>query len=155
MAALNVVLRLTVVVSETWDQHDKRRILSRVQNLMMWDDHEIRNDWGTFAQDTDRESVVWRIAKCARRAYWQYQRQLWDDVDWNGALLGCGEDDTLNTEESKEGKTEEQKGFTSSQGWSMRNHVSFKHPILQSCPRTTAPWASIAFTRGGRSAWPW
>lgn len=68
------------IYRKTFDAPDKRRVLSNVANLMLWDDHELRNDWGTFAQDTDPSSVDYRIASLARKAYWQYERQLWDDI---------------------------------------------------------------------------
>jgi len=47
----------------------------------MWDDHEIRNDWGAFDKDRDKTSLNYKIGLGARRAFWYYQRQLWDDLD--------------------------------------------------------------------------
>lgn len=66
----------------TFDAPDVRRLHANVQTLMLWDDHELRNDWGSFKQDTDRGCLDYRIARVARLAYWYYQRQLWDDVDF-------------------------------------------------------------------------
>lgn len=68
------------IYQETWSAPDLARVLANCSTLMLWDDHEIRNDWGTFAQDTDPTSTDYRIANIARTAYWQYQRQLWLDI---------------------------------------------------------------------------
>eukprot|EP00808_Paulinella_micropora_P022360 g15807.t1 len=64
----------------TWNEPDVRLVHANVQCLMLWDDHELRNDWGSFKQDTDSNSTDFRICTQARKAYWQYQRQLWDDI---------------------------------------------------------------------------
>lgn len=64
----------------TWNKDDVRRIYATCQHLMLWDDHELTNDWGTFKPHYDKSSVHYRIGLQARKAYWQYQRQLWDDV---------------------------------------------------------------------------
>ena len=47
---------------------------------MLWDDHELRNDWGAFDKDRDPSTVNYQLGRAARRAYWYYQRQLWDDI---------------------------------------------------------------------------
>eukprot|EP01006_Ploeotia_vitrea_P027267 TRINITY_DN60111_c0_g2_i1.p1 TRINITY_DN60111_c0_g2~~TRINITY_DN60111_c0_g2_i1.p1 ORF type:complete len:501 (+),score=268.87 TRINITY_DN60111_c0_g2_i1:49-1551(+) len=64
----------------TWNAKDAARVMANCPQLMLWDDHEIRNDWGTFKQDVDRKHVDYRCAKIGRQLYWRYQRQLWDDV---------------------------------------------------------------------------
>eukprot|EP00455_Lapot_gusevi_P056160 TRINITY_DN925_c0_g3_i1.p1 TRINITY_DN925_c0_g3~~TRINITY_DN925_c0_g3_i1.p1 ORF type:complete len:481 (+),score=104.80 TRINITY_DN925_c0_g3_i1:22-1443(+) len=64
----------------TWNVPSCQTLLANAPHLMLWDDHEVRNDWGTMAQDTNPASADWRIALQARKAYWQYQRQLWDDI---------------------------------------------------------------------------
>ena len=45
---------------------------------MIWDDHEIRDDWGSRdeRQDPGARRTIGRIA---RRVYREYQRQLWTD----------------------------------------------------------------------------
>jgi hypothetical protein len=68
------------IYQATWDAPDKRRVLGTCSNLMLWDDHEVRNDWGTMKEDSDPTSQAFYIGKLARMAYWQYQRQLWDDM---------------------------------------------------------------------------
>jgi len=69
------------VYRKMWNAPDVAKIFANVSHLMLWDDHEIRNDFGTLPQDRDRSSMDYQIAKCARKAYWLYQRQLWDDVE--------------------------------------------------------------------------
>ncbi len=75
------------IYRRTWTQPSMKALLAQASHLMMWDDHESRNDWGTFTTDWDPRSIDWRIVLCARTAYWQYQRQLWDDIDnWPNRL---------------------------------------------------------------------
>eukprot|EP00457_Paulinella_chromatophora_P001968 gb/GEZN01001971.1/.p1 GENE.gb/GEZN01001971.1/~~gb/GEZN01001971.1/.p1 ORF type:complete len:781 (+),score=89.66 gb/GEZN01001971.1/:195-2537(+) len=68
------------VYRSTWNEQDVRRVHANCQTLMLWDDHELRNDWGSKSQDTDTKSLDYRIAYQARTAYRLYQRQLWDDL---------------------------------------------------------------------------
>jgi len=63
----------------TWSLEYCAKVISHCPQLMLWDDHEVRNDWGTFKQDNNPESLDYKIALCARQAYWEYQRQLWDE----------------------------------------------------------------------------
>ena len=46
------------------------KVISHVPQLMLWDDHEVRNDWGTFPEDHVVDSVNWKVGKAARQAYW-------------------------------------------------------------------------------------
>ncbi len=48
---------------------------------MIWDDHEIRDDWGSLESDKKSSAVEYYIGTLARRVYREYQRQLWDDFD--------------------------------------------------------------------------
>lgn len=62
-----------------WGNSSTRDVLANVSNLMIWDDHEIRDDWGSRREDSDRNSVEYHIGTLARQVYREYQRQLWDD----------------------------------------------------------------------------
>ena len=64
-----------------WNHPPTRRVLSQVCNLMILDDHEIRDDWGSEEQDRVKGSVEYYIGKLAREVYWEYQRQLIGDID--------------------------------------------------------------------------
>lgn len=75
-----IVMCYKVIYRKIWDAEDVRRVHAHASIMTLWDDHEIRNDWGTKSQDSDPRSKDYRIARCARTAYWQYQRQLWDDL---------------------------------------------------------------------------
>ena len=61
--------------------------MARVQTLCMWDDHEIHNDYGTFAKEKDSSTLDYMLGLCARQAYWEYQRQLWDDLPQDPAAV--------------------------------------------------------------------
>lgn len=66
-----------------WSEPSTRDVLANVSNLMIWDDHEIRDDWGSRDTDCDKNSVEYRIGTLARQVYREYQRQLWDDFNTN------------------------------------------------------------------------
>lgn len=63
-----------------WADPSTRDVLANVSNLMIWDDHEIRDDWGSRREDYDPNSVEYRVGTLARQVYREYQRQLWDDA---------------------------------------------------------------------------
>lgn len=61
-----------------WNFPSTQEVLAGVSNLMIWDDHEIRDDWGSREQDKDPKSVEQYIGSLAQRVFREYQRQLWD-----------------------------------------------------------------------------
>jgi phosphodiesterase/alkaline phosphatase D-like protein len=65
----------------TWNDAATREVLANVSNLMIWDDHEIRDDWGSLKSDKDPNSAEYYIGTLARRVFREYQRQLWDEFD--------------------------------------------------------------------------
>eukprot|EP00656_Telonema_subtile_P013464 TRINITY_DN16840_c0_g1_i1.p1 TRINITY_DN16840_c0_g1~~TRINITY_DN16840_c0_g1_i1.p1 ORF type:complete len:604 (+),score=115.56 TRINITY_DN16840_c0_g1_i1:3-1814(+) len=81
------------IYRSTWNHPPTKALLGSVSNLMLWDDHELRNDWGAFDKDRDQSSVNYKLGKAARRAYWWYQRQLWDggmeDMEAKEAEVRC------------------------------------------------------------------
>ncbi|HLM56079.1 MAG TPA: alkaline phosphatase D family protein, partial [Pyrinomonadaceae bacterium] len=62
-----------------WTEPSTRDVLANVSNLMIWDDHEIRDDWGSRREDSDPDSAQYRVGTLARQVYREYQRQLWED----------------------------------------------------------------------------
>jgi phosphodiesterase/alkaline phosphatase D-like protein len=64
-----------------WNHPPTRSVLANVANLMIWDDHEIRDDWGSRTADGLPNSAEYYVGSLARRVYREYQRQLWEDVD--------------------------------------------------------------------------
>lgn len=74
-----------------WSEKATRDVLANVSNLMIWDDHEIRDDWGSRDTDCNKDSVEFRIGTLARQVYREYQRQLWDDFNID-ALPATGEE---------------------------------------------------------------
>lgn len=69
-----------MIYRRVWNRPETARVLANVANICMWDDHEVRNDWGTFPEDRDSRTAEYQIGQGARQAYWWYQRQLWDDL---------------------------------------------------------------------------
>jgi len=83
----------------TWNYPPTRFVLSNVPNLTIWvcilsqnsakesntgnclqDDHDIRDDWGSHSTDYTPTTDEYFVGKIAQQVYWEYQRQLWDDI---------------------------------------------------------------------------
>ncbi|EFJ18068.1 hypothetical protein SELMODRAFT_444647 [Selaginella moellendorffii] len=68
---------------ETWSHPPTAKCLANCPNLMILDDHEIRDNWGDLPEDWDESSVEFFIARCGWIVYLEYQRQLHEDVDFS------------------------------------------------------------------------
>jgi hypothetical protein len=62
----------------TWNYDETADVLASVPNVMIWDDHDIRNSWGSRSEDKDKNKVEHYIGTLGRRVFREYQRQLWD-----------------------------------------------------------------------------
>ncbi|KAL2633411.1 hypothetical protein R1flu_004890 [Riccia fluitans] len=71
------------VYRRTWRHGPTLYCLANCPNLMIYDDHEIRDNWADLEQDWEKESSDFFIALCAWRVYLEYQRQLHVDVDFS------------------------------------------------------------------------
>lgn len=71
-------------VYKTYGYEPKARVLANVPNIMMFDDHDIRDDWGFREEDSNpnTEKIDYLFGQCARQIIYEYQRQLWDDIDF-------------------------------------------------------------------------
>ncbi|XP_024533319.1 uncharacterized protein LOC9651288 [Selaginella moellendorffii] len=70
------------VYRETWRHPPTARCLANCPNLMIYDDHEIRDNWADLEADWDPECLDFFIARGAWIAYLEYQRQLDRDIDF-------------------------------------------------------------------------
>ena len=59
-----------------WSAPATRRALASVSNVFIWDDHEIRDDFGSIEGDADPESLAYKIGLVARMVYREYQAAL-------------------------------------------------------------------------------
>eukprot|EP01006_Ploeotia_vitrea_P013287 TRINITY_DN34809_c0_g1_i1.p1 TRINITY_DN34809_c0_g1~~TRINITY_DN34809_c0_g1_i1.p1 ORF type:complete len:403 (-),score=13.09 TRINITY_DN34809_c0_g1_i1:30-1175(-) len=68
---------------DTWSHPPTRRVLANIPNLMVYDDHELRDDLGDKPEHLEHPSVssVRVILECGRKATLEYQKQLLYDVD--------------------------------------------------------------------------
>ncbi|KAL4475120.1 hypothetical protein ABPG74_001816 [Tetrahymena malaccensis] len=64
-----------------WNFPQTAYILANVSNIMIFDDHDIRNDWGYLKDDWDPNSnkFDYHYGQLCRQVYYEYQRQLRDD----------------------------------------------------------------------------
>lgn len=70
------------VYRETWQHPPTAKSLANCPNLMIYDDHEIRDNWGDIKDDWGQGSLDFFIAHCAWIVSLEYQRQLHEDVDF-------------------------------------------------------------------------
>jgi len=74
----------------TWTNPSEAFVLANVPNLMIGDDHEFRDDWGWSPDDSTPGSLDHFYGELVRQLYYEYQRQLREDIPWdNLASLRC------------------------------------------------------------------
>jgi len=74
----------------TWTNPSVARVLANVPNLMICDDHEFRDDWGFEKDDYTKGTIAYFYGELARQVYYEYQRQLRQDIPWeNLKSLKC------------------------------------------------------------------
>jgi hypothetical protein len=59
----------------------KKNVLSSVSNIMMWDDHEIVDDFKSVAINEDGINITNELARLLIEMYYYYQRMLFRDPD--------------------------------------------------------------------------
>ncbi len=64
-----------------WNYPATREVLANTSNLMVWDDHELRNGWGSHAEDRTPGTREHWVGTVARRVFQEFQRQLWGPRD--------------------------------------------------------------------------
>ncbi|GAQ85600.1 hypothetical protein KFL_002440060 [Klebsormidium nitens] len=70
------------IYRETWAHPPTARCLATCPSIMIYDDHEVRDNWGDLPTDWDPASLHMFVARCAWRVQLEYQRQLHEDVDF-------------------------------------------------------------------------
>jgi len=67
---------------QTFSIPTMRETLAKVPSLTIFDDHEIRDDWGYLDQDHDPNSQDYYYGLIGRQVYYEYERQLREDIDF-------------------------------------------------------------------------
>ena len=62
----------------TLNRKYKALVMAHVSNLMILDDHDIRDDFGGVPEDSDPDSAEFFLGHVAMRVFHEYQRALWD-----------------------------------------------------------------------------
>lgn len=73
---------------ERWSQADPKQALSTIPTLMMWDDHDIFDGWGSYPDDMQSCRVYEGIFDEAKRAFRVFQLQLADGEEPAGGFAG-------------------------------------------------------------------
>jgi hypothetical protein len=67
------------VYVERWSQAEPARVLAQVPSIMMWDDHDIFDGWGSYEAELQQCDVYRGIFAVAREYFALYQLQLGRD----------------------------------------------------------------------------
>ncbi|KAL4430485.1 hypothetical protein ABPG74_005410 [Tetrahymena malaccensis] len=63
-----------------WNYPATAKVLASVSNIMIYDDHDIRDNWGFLPQDYDPNSSDYYYGSICQQVYYEYQRQLRDET---------------------------------------------------------------------------
>ena len=72
---------------QMWSQQIPAALMSQIPALMMWDDHDIFDGWGSYAPEQQSCAVFKGIYSQAREHFRLFQLQAKDDDDLGGAIL--------------------------------------------------------------------
>jgi phosphodiesterase/alkaline phosphatase D-like protein len=65
---------------ERWSQPEVAEVFARIPTLMMWDDHDIIDGWGSYPPARQNCAVYQGMFKIARKAFAVFQRHLPESV---------------------------------------------------------------------------
>ena len=72
---------------QRWSQEVPAAVMRQVPSLMMWDDHDIFDGWGSYPKDQHESAIYQGIYRCAREHFRLFQLQAKDDNDLGTAML--------------------------------------------------------------------
>lgn len=62
-----------------WKQDEPKHILASIPTIMMWDDHDIFDGWGSYSTELHESPVLSGIFRTAARYFKIFQQQIADD----------------------------------------------------------------------------
>jgi len=77
---------LAQIYQESWSRTDVSAVLANIPCYMMWDDHEIRDGWGSFAPDSRTLSERYPLGKPIHDKYTAFFRDA-RDVCWHFQMV--------------------------------------------------------------------
>jgi len=66
-----------------WSMEHQKRAMANASNIMICDDHDYFDDAGSLEPHWNPHSKEHLIARIARQVYWEYQRQLLEDIPFD------------------------------------------------------------------------
>jgi hypothetical protein len=73
-----------------WSQPEVARMLARVPTVMMWDDHDLIDGWGSYPKERQTSPVYGAMWKSASKAFAVFQQQLKDTDPGRPGGIGKG-----------------------------------------------------------------
>ena len=80
---------------QRWSQAEPSALLARVPSLMMWDDHDIFDGWGSYPEEQQNSPVYRGIWEQAREHFRLFQLQAADDRGLPSGMM-CEHDEQPN-----------------------------------------------------------
>jgi hypothetical protein len=72
---------------QRWTQEVPAAVMRQIPSIMMWDDHDIFDGWGSYPPDQHNSAIYQGIYKHAREHFRLFQLQAKDDTDLGKATL--------------------------------------------------------------------
>jgi hypothetical protein len=72
---------------QRWTQEVPAAVMRQIPSIMMWDDHDIFDGWGSYPADQHNSLIYQGIYKHAREHFRLFQLQAKDDADLGKATL--------------------------------------------------------------------
>lgn len=66
-----------------WSMKHQRKVMANAMNVTIGDDHDYFDDFGSLPPHWNSKSNEYFVACVARQVYWEYQRQLLEDVPFD------------------------------------------------------------------------
>lgn len=75
--------------AKRWAQPEVAWILARVPGVLMWDDHDLIDGWGSYPEERQTSEVFKAIGATATKAFRVFQQQL-GDGEWRPGAIAPG-----------------------------------------------------------------
>jgi phosphodiesterase/alkaline phosphatase D-like protein len=70
-----------------WSMKNQRLAMANAMNICIGDDHDYADDWGSLPEHWNTKSNEYLVGCAARQVYWEYQRQLLENVPFDDQEL--------------------------------------------------------------------
>jgi hypothetical protein len=80
--------RIADIYQKSWSRDDVGQVLANIPCYMMWDDHDVRDGWGSFAPDSPTLGERYPLGRPIHEKYFAYFRDA-RDVCWHFQIVNA------------------------------------------------------------------